>query len=286
LEPISLLLRKFVFRNLLGKSLSKKLLDNVFYFSNVSKDVYFNNQLLKGSLREIGIGYFPERVAVDEAWFLNHFLKKEFANRDKLCLFDVGANRGQFLKHLIAAFPLSEIYSFEPNPECFKILENSVKDYSNVKCLNFGLGNISGEFSIYLPKNDMLSERASLFPNAINFLEANEEVFKQVIQVKTLDSFCEENNIQFIDFLKIDTEGYEFNVLLGASRLINEKRINIIQFEFNEMNVEARVFLKDFYNLLKDFSFYRLGQESLIYLGEYSAINEIFVYQNIIAIRK
>lgn len=286
MEPISNLFRKFFFKTLLGKSFSKKLLDNIFYFSDVSKDFYLSNQLLKLSLQEIGIGYFPERVAVDEAWFINNFLKKEFANREKVCLFDVGANRGQFLKHLIAAFSHSEIYSFEPNLECFKILKNSVRNIPNVKCLNFGLGNISGEFPIYLPKKDLLSERATLLPNAINFLKANEQVLTQSIQVKTLDIFCEENNIQFIDFLKIDTEGYEFNVLLGASRLINEKRINIIQFEFNEMNVEARVFLKDFYDLLKDFRFYRLGPESLIYLGEYSSKNEIFVYQNIVAIRK
>ena len=61
-----------------------------------------------------------------------------------------------------------------------------------------------------------------------------------------------------------------------------------MQFEFNEMNVISRVFLKDFYDLLGDeWDFFRLDTRKLIYLGRrYDSANEIFKFQNIVAIRK
>ena len=74
-------------------------------------------------------------------------------------------------------------------------------------------------------------------------------------------------------------------VLEGARELILGKMINIIAFEFNEMNVISRVFLKDFFNILPEYNFFRLLQDGYISLS-YSSLNEIFAYQNIIAVRK
>jgi hypothetical protein len=74
------------------------------------------------------------------------------------------------------------------------------------------------------------------------------------------------------------------NVLKGAQKLIESKSINIIAFEFNMMNIVKRVFLKDFINILPGYSFYRLLQDGLIPLS-YNNLQEIFAYQNIIAIR-
>ena len=62
--------------------------------------------------------------------------------------------------------------------------------------------------------------------------------------------------------------------------------IDLIHFEFNEMNVASRIFFKDFYDLLKGYRFYRMLPDGLIDLGEYKAYQmEIFGYQNIVAIR-
>jgi hypothetical protein len=66
--------------------------------------------------------------------------------------------------------------------------------------------------------------------------------------------------------------------------MINGGNIKIIQFEFNEMNIVSRVFLKDFYQILKAYKIYRLCETELIPLFHYDSINEIFKFQNIIAI--
>ena len=94
------------------------------------------------------------------------------------------------------------------------------------------------------------------------------------------------NFANHIDLLKIDTEGFELEVLLGASEMLTEKKITIIQFEFNEVNIVQRRFLKDFYNLLPKYDFYRLDEQRLIPLGSWEPKHEIFMFQNIVAIRR
>ena len=111
------------------------------------------------------------------------------------------------------------------------------------------------------------------------------EVVSEEISLNSIDDYCLMNGITTIDFLKIDTEGNELNVLKGAQRMLTSNSINIIQFEFNEMNIISRVFLKDFYTILRGYEFYRLNTNELLPLGNYKSINEIFQFQNIIAIK-
>jgi hypothetical protein len=102
----------------------------------------------------------------------------------------------------------------------------------------------------------------------------------------TVDRFCKEKGLAAIDLLKIDTEGCELQVLKGASEMLSGGRVKVIQFEFGECNVFSRVFLRDFYEVLPGFRMYRLDSNGLIPLPSYESTNEIFRFQNIIAISK
>ena len=77
---------------------------------------------------------------------------------------------------------------------------------------------------------------------------------------------------------------HELFVPRGCSNRLQEEPVGVFEFEFNEMNVISRTFLRDFYTALEDFVFYRLRSDGLIPLGKYDARNEIFKFQNIIAI--
>jgi hypothetical protein len=66
--------------------------------------------------------------------------------------------------------------------------------------------------------------------------------------------------------------------------MISLDRIDFIQFEFNEMNIISRVFLKDFYQILSNYNLYRLDSNRLIPLFNYDSTNEIFKFQNFLAI--
>ena len=76
---------------------------------------------------------------------------------------------------------------------------------------------------------------------------------KIMLKVKTASSYIEEHNIENIDFLKIDTEGFELNVLHGFKDHI--KKVKIIQFEYGGTFLDSKVKLLDVVNYLKQFNF-------------------------------
>src|SRR5207244_3538332 len=149
------------------------------------------------------------------------------------------------------------------------------------KCCSLGLSDTEGSAIIYDYDQPDGSEHASLFSDVFADIYRVEKIKETRIPLTTMDHFCCAEQISGIDFLKIDTEGNELKVLKGSQSLIQNNAIRAIQFEFNEMNVISRVFLRDFYDLLQGFTFYRLLPDGLLPLGRYSPRNEIFAFQNI-----
>ena len=102
-----------------------------------------------------------------------------------------------------------------------------------------------------------------------------------------LDAAAAELGFAKIDLLKIDTEGHELAVLQGAKQLLERGAIDVIQFEFNEMNVISRVYMRDFMQLLADFRFFRLLPTGAMPMDAYDPrVMEIFAFQNIACVRR
>jgi hypothetical protein len=84
--------------------------------------------------------------------------------------------------------------------------------------------------------------------------------------------------------LKIDVEGHELNVLKGAAELLSSRRINFIQFEFGEADIDSRTYLRDFFDLLSDnYDFFRIVPHGLRPIGAYSSAHEVFATINYLA---
>lgn len=139
---------------------------------------------------------------------------------------------------------------------------------------------------LYIPTSNLIIKVASTHRGLFDNFYKTGAMEEMSFEMKTVDGFCLENNIGFIDYIKIDTEGCELSVKEGASRMILEGNIGIIQFESGECHVFARTFMRDFYKLLHDYRFFRLDTNRLIALGDYSVANEIFRFQNIVAIHR
>lgn len=105
------------------------------------------------------------------------------------------------------------------------------------------------------------------------------------VEISTLDKFCSENGINHIDLLKIDVEGNELDCLEGSRRMLAEGRINVVQFEFNEMNLVSGSTFKKFWDVLGGYSFGRLLPDGTVSpFKKYSALTcELYAFQNIIA---
>lgn len=201
-------------------------------------------------------------------------------------IFDVGAaDNSEFLRHVYARFPKARVFAFEPNELAYKqLLKN--KPNVLVKIYKLGMGDKNSKNILYDYSKSFSTQHARIHGGVID-KSKNQKNSSQIIKITTIDSFTKKNGIEYIDFLKIDVEGFDYKVLIGANDLIKNRRIKYIQFEFNEMCVDNRVFLSDFITLLKDYNLYRLLPTDLVPISPYRPwLSEIFSFQNILAIRK
>lgn len=260
----------------------KKIIKDV-----ATKKIYIISRIFKIDLldiahKKIGISNYTNQKVSGELFFIEKKLPEILTNTP--IIFDVGANRGNYSRNIKKRFPNSKIYCFEPNPYIFeKINENKE---NNLLAFNIGMSSKEGEQKMFLSKDDINGELSSLNEDVIKVIHQQKNTNSVNIKTTTIDKFCKDKQINNIDLLKIDTEGHELEILKGASAMIAQKRIRVIQFEFNEMNIISRTFLRDFYDLLKEYDFYRLSEKELIDIRKYKTINEIFRFQNIVAILK
>lgn len=143
-------------------------------------------------------------------------------------IFDVGANVGQTALQFSEDFPAAKIYSFEPISGTFKKLQANTKNNPAVVCNNIAFGDKSGEMKVSIFGEDTDSGLNSLISSNMN-LNADSSI--EMIKVDTIDEFMAANVIQEIDLLKIDTEGFEINVLNGAANALKNNKIKLIYLE-------------------------------------------------------
>jgi len=249
--------------------------------------VKFNNFLFNCSIRGLGIYNYENMEMSGENAFINNYIKKDSLKNNSYIVFDVGANRGDYTKLILEKIPDAQIFSFEPHPITYKILSQNLIKLKKVRLFNCALSSEKGCLELYDYKSQDGSSHASL--NAEVFTVAhNSETVSHKVEVSTVDLICEKNNIEKIDFLKIDVEGYELDVLKGSKYMIDNDKVKFIQFEFTQLNTTTRLYFKDFWELLANkYKIYRLLPNDLLEIKNYSPTgNEIFGYQNFVAIHK
>ena len=129
-------------------------------------------------------------------------IKKALQDQNDIILFDVGANLGQTLRKMRKEFPLSKIYAFEPSRGCFTILKNEF-NCRNTYIYNCAVGAIDGKINF---NEYSWSALNSILKRAFGSAKI---VDTYIVDLISIDSFCKNNKIKKIHFLKTDTEGYE-----------------------------------------------------------------------------
>lgn len=138
-------------------------------------------------------------------------------------IFDVGANLGQSVRKFKDAFPKCTIHSFEPSPRTFLTLRENVKFLGDLHLWNCALASTVGELILF---ENCYSDMSSLLkPGEFAWGEVETET---IVEVQTVDSICALANVERIDILKSDTQGYELEVFKGAARMMAENRIGLI----------------------------------------------------------
>ena len=210
---------------------------------------------------------------------LSYDISSNVPIKDIKTAFDIGASIGSMTSKIISTFPFARIYSFEPYSVSFEKLKNSFQTNKNVIVNKKAMSNVSGKFKMYIKKDTGYNSLSELS----NIPDVNNNEIFEMVEIITIDKYCEQNNIDQIDFLKIDTEGLELKVLEGAINLLNNRKIRYIFAEctFDKEYVQNTYF-EALYQFLKkyDFKLRAIYDQSTFGNTSYiSSVNALFFLQ-------
>ena len=223
--------------------------------------------------------------------FLDFFQQKKIIKLinkkffDPIIVFDVGAHYGETIKLFNKELNIKKIYSFEASSKNYKILKKNIFKYDQkkVETLNYGIGNKITKSYINQTIESSSSTINELNINSkylkkklkiLNIKDKNSFQHKVPIEIITLDYFIEKKKIENVDLLKIDTEGYEFNVLKGLSK--HNQKIKLVYFEhhYDDMIIKNYKF-GDIHQLLENYGFKMIKKSKMFFRKSFE-----YVYEN------
>ncbi len=195
--------------------------------------------IIKKSVQKIlgSLGY-----EIQKKGFSNNFevLAKLINKTENINVFDVGANEGRWIDSVNEFFKKPNIHAFEPSEKEFQILKEKYSEERNIVLNNFALGEMEDEQYFNINYKGGLNSFYDVNQNTNWFRrqQNNKKVFnenftlkKQKVSINTIDNYLISKNIEFIDIVKIDTQGYEPKVLEGALNALKSKKIQTILAE-------------------------------------------------------
>ncbi|MBI3773319.1 MAG: FkbM family methyltransferase [Gammaproteobacteria bacterium] len=169
-------------------------------------------------------------------------------------IIDVGGHSGESVVYLRSLFPDAIIHTFEPDPQSFE--ELSRLSDKKTHCYNVAVSDCDGE-SVFF-RNEVshtnslykvnLDSKDSIFFNKVKLGQESPEFDKfnreLNVAVRRLDGFCIEQDIQRIDLLKIDVQGAEAKVLIGANGILGCVENVILEVSFFDYYEHQSSFLE------------------------------------------
>lgn len=148
---------------------------------------------------------------------------KFFSNfvKNGMTIIDVGANVG-YHSLILSKFTgeKGRVFSFEPESKNIKILDGNIKlnNFKNIKIITKAASNFNGTIKLFLSNSDNLGVHSTVYiPENVS------QNFTEIEAVK-LDDFVVEENIDKVDFVKVDVEGAETDVLAGMDKILKKHR--------------------------------------------------------------
>lgn len=172
-------------------------------------------------------------------------------HHDSPVILDIGAHKGESVRFFKDIFPSSIIHSFEPDPENFKLLEKCCKSYKglekgNCHSTNKAIAEKKGTMRYY---RQSISHMGGLLPinksseDSLGYAESatNEPI---EVNVTTVDLYCSKMNIEEVDIMKIDVQGYEVGVLLGAQQMLSKTSCCTVEVSLYDFYEQSSSLLK------------------------------------------
>ena len=213
--------------------------------------------------------------------FVDKFLMNDFSKiiskivnynpKKEITVFDVGCFQGNFSRNLRKEIKKKTNYFlFDPNPnliiEDFQYQELAFSNDKGIKkfYLNTFFPASGSSLNTIHVKDKLWNFTRKLVTG--NFKKQFESFD---VRTDTIDNFCEENGVNFIDILKIDTEGSEIEVLEGSKKMLNKTNIILIEVLDERKNFDVK-YQKVLEILEKNYNFNKVLEKSIWSLGTLS----------------
>src|SRR5690606_688553 len=159
---------------------------------------------------------------------------KNYCSNFKTIL-DVGANKGQFAFAASQIFPEADIYSFEPVPDVYQTLKRNTKKMTKIQTFNKALGAEIGKIKFYKNKYSHASSALPIHDNQKKLIPGTSDVEEIEVEVSTLNDFLAGIDVVSPSLLKLDVQGYEKEVIKGASNVFDKIYYILFETSFIEM---------------------------------------------------
>jgi FkbM family methyltransferase len=230
-----------------------------------------------------------EFSANGEEQFVNGLFEYlEKIDREKIVLFDIGANIGAYTQMLLdktknSAFTF-EIHAFEPTKACFEVLEKKFSGVAQVILNRKAVSNAKGAAEIYYDKSK--SGLASMYQRNLGAYKLRLDRTERIETVR-LDEYLAENDVRHIHFMKIDVEGHEIAVLEGLGSYLSGDFIDVVQFEYGGANLDSHTSLLDLYVVFENANFVVAKiMRKVLEIRAYEPWMDNFSYANYVAISR
>ena len=218
----------------------------------------------------------------------NEKLLKNLIKIETPIILDIGANLGQTIIKYLKLFPKAKIHSFEPSPEIFENLSKKFKNVENLYLYNFAFGSEETNRIFYINER---SHNSGFYKLKEDFKIKNfpdeKMSYKNSLNVKlnTIDDFVKKQKLAQIDILKIDTEGFEEEILKGSLETLQSNKIKYIELEIILGNVyEDKYFsFKKIEDILSQFNFrlYAINKHGNLLQNPNLTLNVLYKYEQV-----
>jgi FkbM family methyltransferase len=194
---------------------------------------------------------------------------------------DVGANTGDYIHGILNLVDSDKlkIDAYEPSIATFQLLAEKTGKLSHVEAFNIGLGSKKQKMVFY--ENPVYSETSSFINASIDGGTTPINVL-----VDTIDGIYFDKDT-VVDFMKIDTEGFDYNVILGSRNMLQSSRIRYLQFEYNDAWKFAGNTLYKCLDLLNECDYHTFViHPAGLFEFDHSTYGEFFRYSNFFSVHK
>ena len=215
-----------------------------------------------------------------------NFFKKKL-NKD-LIIIDVGSHYGETVKLFCKNFKVKKVHCFEASPNNYEILSKNIKraglnDFCSLNML--ALGSLNMESHIKQTKETSSSTindfntNSKYFKRKLKILNISntDQYYKKIpIKIIILDEYIKEKKLQNIDLLKIDTEGFEFDVIQGLKKNYNIIKFIYFEHHYDDM-IKKNYKFKDINQILTKYGFKKIYKSKMYFRKSLE-----YIYENTI----